>query len=167
MAIEPQLQSSLDAESLLFLKPMLIVVIGKYLKFPLAYLFEHPEDPELDPERKREWLTPEESKASMPSIWATRLMRDFVQVAEGETQSFDQGPLGHPVSKGTTIVTNLPIALNEIRGEGQHRREGIPTKTTKKLASKELARWAPLLRGAVIMGICKFLDDNLFSSGYQ
>ena len=59
-------QSELDMESLLFLKPSFLIQRGKTLYGDkVAYLLEHPEDPEpLD----KSWLRPEEREVPYPSV---------------------------------------------------------------------------------------------------
>ena len=99
----------LDQESLLFLKPMLLVVLSKMVNHCTRFVFEHPEDPESHPERKQIWLTREEAKTKIPSIWNTRFIRDAREYLGGDLQSFDQGPLGHDVRKSTTIYTDMHI----------------------------------------------------------
>jgi len=144
----------LDKESLLFLKPMLILMVCKcvdiYGNNPVGFLVEHPEDPEKSPEKKRDWLKLSECKTSNPSVWATEFMVELQRFLEGEFQHFDQGPLGHFAKKSTTVFTNLQVSLNGIRGKGS-----LPVQ--ESVGSDKLSRWAPDFRTIVIEGIQRHL----------
>ena len=70
-------------------------------------LFEHPRDPS-------EFLDDEND---YPSGWRTSMMEEFVRIVEslGVTKvTFNQGALGHPAVKPTTILQNL--GLDDLQG---------------------------------------------------
>ena len=102
------------------------------------------------------WLTAEESKGPFPSFWATRFFHSLVKTLGGERQDFDQGPLGHPARKSTSVWTNLPINLHGIRGKGQ---KPWNSESTDHSDTSELARWAPDLRTMICSSIVAFLGE--------
>ena len=70
-----------------------------------------------------------------------RTNENIIKLVGGETQSFDQGALGHEAKKKTTIWTDLPVNVDGIRRYGK--------KKDKNLSAEKLARWAPGLRRMV------------------
>ena len=133
-------QSDLDLESMLFLKPCFLIQLGKTLYGDkVAYLWEHPEDPEL---LDKSWLSPEERKVPCPSVWATSFIKDFREEVGGSLQAFDQGPLGGNARKLAKVLTDLPLNLDGIQGQPQGPRTAVSN-------SSKLARWAPGMRQSV------------------
>ena len=140
-AIDPEDQFRLDQESNLLLRMLVIIVICHLLGYPMAHFLEHPEDPEKDFQSKLDILTEEQAKVPCPSIWVTEVMKNVIKMVGGNTQSFDQGALGHKAKKRTTIWTDLPINVDGIR---KYKKE-----KAGELSADELARWAPGLREAI------------------
>ena len=69
-----------------------------------------------------------------------------------EFDIFDQGPLGHITKKHTSVWTDLPIALDGVRGHpSDYGNYNLHEK--EKKTSSELVRWAPGLRSAIVQGI--------------
>ena len=155
---DKDLEDYLDRESLLFLKPILLVAISQMFGHAMAFAFEHPEDPESNPLESKSFLEPEERLEPNPSFWSTNFFAKAMEMYGGTLHSFDQGALGHEATKPTSVWTNLALALGGLRGDGQpHVDWPNPRKEIQHLSeqqqwnmhkndSKRLARWAPLLR---------------------
>ena len=59
----------LDLESLLILKPILLILIPQLVGVDVGYFMEHPEDPVHHPERAARWLTEEDRATPLVSVW--------------------------------------------------------------------------------------------------
>ena len=109
VALNPQDQQSLDKESNLILRVLLLLLIGQLHGFNIKFGLEHPEDPESDPEKKKRWLTPKEASNPCCSFWVSEVFKKCKKALGGTLQSFDQGALGHLTQKSTSFWTNLVL----------------------------------------------------------
>ena len=75
VSINPNDQGSLDRESNLILRVLLLLILGEIRGYNVKFGLEHPEDPEKDPEKKRRWLTPKEAATPCCSFWVTEVFK--------------------------------------------------------------------------------------------
>ena len=91
-SLSGQLQTSAEVGSILMVRFLrLCVAVQQSGGF---FFMEHPEDPGQDP---------------YPSIWATELWATVADLTGARVVSFDQGALGAPARKGTTIGASLGV----------------------------------------------------------
>lgn len=96
------------------------------------------------------------------SMWRTPEWADFVERFGATMIHFDQGVMGHPVRKPTTMGVILPALqqLDGMRGGPQKLPEVDRTKMTmreKCQHSKSWASWAPGLKAAVATALRQWL----------
>ena len=107
----------------------------------VGFFMESPQDPAAYLEDGR--------AASMPSFWEFPEVKRFCAANGMNLLCFDQGTMGHPRRKPTTVATNLPC-LEELDGMRGGGRDGMEVSLEKRLAqTKEWAQWAPGLVAAL------------------
>ena len=123
--------------------------------FQVAFALESPADPAS--------YDPEAVVRDMPSFWDLAEVESLRLRTELFKVQFDQGALGHPRRKPTTLMTNLVdlAVLHELSGAGTEEIEDSLEKRLKQ--TKSWAAWAPGLVKAVKMA----LKGHLSSFGEQ
>ena len=152
-------QASTDRDSLLFLKMFLLGSVARravklhrrkpdapYLPELFCFLLEQPEDPAVVLESSRD-----EKGRPYSSLWRWPPWLEWSREEGATALSMDQGPLGHPRRKPTTLGMVGPgWALQPVRGAGQEPTQPPhPTQGYIHL-SGEWAAWAPGLKSAIV-----------------
>ena len=97
-----------------------------------------------------------------PSFWNFPQITSWVGVGNLELYHFDQGAFGHPRTKPTTVLSNLPQLhqFHEVRAEG-HQQGPLPRDLTTRMdVSKDWAAWAPGLVAAIRHSLHYVRDDG-------
>ena len=110
---------------------------------------ESPQDP-------MDYMSWEEAH-ELPSFWEFPELRQWEGIAGVQKCSFDQGSMGHPRRKPTSVLTNLP-GMAELHGMSGDGFETMPDSLPERLQqTKTWAQWAPGLVGALELSLTHFL----------
>ena len=111
-----------------------------YMDQEVGFVMEHPADPNGFLEGN-----------GYPSVWNTSMITEFL--TEGERRglckrTFDQGALGHPCRKPTTVVENLGMEeLDNLKDKRESATSSFDA------PASVVASWAPGLRRAIAQGL--------------
>eukprot|EP00438_Fugacium_kawagutii_P026282 Skav208236 [mRNA] locus=scaffold2601:200137:204873:+ [translate_table: standard] len=125
---------------------------------PTAFAMEQPEDP------KNYRSESDVAKYEFMSMWRTSEWASFATKFGMQLVSFDQGVLGHPKRKPTSLGTNVPDLqeIDGLRGGGlcPGRDDSVVPKTMHERCqeSKSWAAWAPGLKKVLAVVINKWID---------
>ena len=143
----PKLSTALrrktDEDSALMLRQLFLTWLAKRSGRDPGYFLEHPEDP-----AKRSTV---QGAHNCSSIWATKLMRQWLKEMGSWPQDFDQCQMGQVVAKHTTVATSL-----DLQWHGWFCDHGNAHDSSVVEDSADLARYPPDMQYQLAMAIVKW-----------
>eukprot|EP00438_Fugacium_kawagutii_P007098 Skav200526 [mRNA] locus=scaffold2291:63661:70974:+ [translate_table: standard] len=162
----PEHQALVDNDAMLWFRFLALYVLAETVRddsMPVTgFINEQPQDP-------AEYRDSAEVQAKQfMSMWRTREWQRFEQLYRLQRVRFDQGAMGHPKRKPTTIATNVSALgqLDEIRGAPSD--DLVKDRSTMTLAqrcqdSKSWSAWAVGLKNALVVAIRAWVAGELGS----
>eukprot|EP00438_Fugacium_kawagutii_P019078 Skav200865 [mRNA] locus=scaffold3214:128100:133379:+ [translate_table: standard] len=148
-------QVMVTGDSVLWLRMMVLHIVAEEMReedsTPTAFVMEQPEDP-------KEYRSDSDiQRRGYMSMWRTKEWKSFAARYNMRLVSFDQGRLGHPKKKPTTLGTNNTDleALHDMRGEGTGPPMNRQDMTLKERCaeSRTWSEWAPGLKHVLALVI--------------
>ena len=131
-------QELADHDAALWILNLWLLRKAKMANEHLRYVIEQPQE---DPER---WMSRDHLQDRYPSFMVWPETVEAGKSLQGKFIHFNQGVLGHPTAKPTTLLTNIK-RLMQLQGQcGSAKATTWPETLEKRLSkTKSMAEWAP------------------------